>query len=88
MIPPQQKFPSKSSFMTGLDCPRKLWQKLWDRSSAAPFDGMSQLIMEMGTRFGVLAHHLYPGAMLIDVDFRNLDQALLDTEAAIIFNGV
>ncbi|HDH08313.1 MAG TPA: DUF2779 domain-containing protein [Gammaproteobacteria bacterium] len=83
MNPPQQKYLSKSSFMAGLDCPRKLWQLLWDRSSAAPFGGMSQLIMEMGTRFGTLAHQLYPGATLIDVDFRNLDQALLDTEAAI-----
>ena len=69
--------------MAGLDCQRKLWQLLWDRESAAPFGGMSQLIMEMGTRFGILAHQLYPGATLIDVDFRNLDQALLDTQAAI-----
>ncbi|NOY17777.1 MAG: DUF2779 domain-containing protein, partial [Gammaproteobacteria bacterium] len=67
----------------GLDCPRKLWQLFWDRGSAAPFSGMSQLIMEMGTRFGMLAHQLYPGATLIDVDFRELDQALLDTQAAI-----
>jgi hypothetical protein len=83
MNPPQQKYLSKSSFMAGLDCPRKLWQLLWDRESAAPFGGMSQLIMEMGTRFGILAHQLYPGATLIDVDYRNLDQALLDTEATI-----
>ena len=83
MNPLQQKLLSKSSFMAGLDCPRKLWQRLWDRSSAAPFGGMSQLIMEMGTRFGVLAHQLPAGASLVDVDFRNLDQALLDTQAAI-----
>lgn len=78
-----QKNLSKSSFMAGLDCPRKLWQLLWDRGSAAPFGGMSQLIMEMGTRFGTLAHQLYPGATLIDVDYHNLEQALLDTQAAI-----
>ena len=72
MNPPQQKYISKSSFMAGLDCPRKLWQLLWDRSSAAPFGGMSQLLMEMGTRFGVHAHQLYPGSTLIDVVFRNL----------------
>ncbi len=80
---PLLKSLSKSSFMAGLDCPRKLWQLLWDRGSAAPFSGMSQLIMEMGTRFGVLAHQLYPGATLIDVDFRDLNQALRDTQAAI-----
>jgi Domain of unknown function(DUF2779) len=81
--PAQQKYLSKSSFMAGLDCPRKLWQLLWDRDSAAPFNGMSQLIMEMGTRFGILAHQLYPGATLIDVDIRNLEQTRVDTEAAI-----
>ena len=83
MTPPQQKLLSKSSFMAGLDCHRKLWQLLWDRDSAAPFDGMSQLLMEMGNRFGVLAHQLYPGATLIDVDYRHLDQALRDTQAAL-----
>jgi len=81
--PAQQKYLSKSSFMAGLDCPRKLWQLLWDRDSAAPFDGMSQLIMEMGTRFGILTHQLYPGATLIDVDIRNLEQSRVDSEAAI-----
>jgi len=61
------KYISKSSYMAGLDCHRKLWQKLWDRDSAAPLDGMTELIFEFGNRFGVLAHSLYPDATLIDV---------------------
>ena len=73
MNPPMRKYLSKSSFMAGLDCPRKLWQLLCERNRAAPLSGLSQLIMDMGSRFGVLAHQLYSGATLIDVDYRHLD---------------
>lgn len=69
---PQQKYLTKSSFIADLGCLRKLWQHLWDRYSAVPFGGMSQLIMERDTRFGSLAHQLYLGDTLIDVDLRNL----------------
>jgi hypothetical protein len=69
--------------MAGLGCHRKLWQLLWDRGSAAPDDGMSQLIMEYGTRFGELAHSLFPDGTLIDIDISNLDKAVEDTRQAI-----
>lgn len=77
------KYLSKSSYMAGLDCPRKLWQLLWDRDSAAPNDGMAQLIMEYGNRFGELAHTLFPSGTLIDIDIRNLNKAVEDTRQAI-----
>lgn len=77
------KYLSKSSYMAGLDCHRKLWQLLWDRDSAAPYDGMSQLIMEYGKRFGELAHRLFPDATLIDIDISNLNKAVDDTRQAI-----
>lgn len=69
--------------MAGLTCDRKLWQLLWDRNSAAPPDGMSALIMMMGSRFGELAHKLFPGAALIDVNVCNLQKAITDTHDAI-----
>jgi hypothetical protein len=47
--------------MAGLDWLRKFWQRLWDRDSAAPFDGITRLHMYYGSRFGKLAHSLYPG---------------------------
>ena len=77
------KIISKSSYMAGLDCPRKLWQRLHDRASAAPFDGMTRLRMEFGTRFGELAHVLFPGAILIPVNYRKLKDAEEDTRRAI-----
>ena len=77
------KYLSKSSFMAGRDCKRKLWQLLWDRKSASPPDGMAQLNMEFGKRFGVLAHSLYPNGVLIDIDIYNLEKAVEDTRQAI-----
>ena len=69
--------------MAGLDCPRKLWQLLWDRDSASPNDGMAQLIMEYGNRFGQLAHTLFPNGTLIDIDIFNLNKAVEDTRQAV-----
>jgi hypothetical protein len=69
--------------MAGLDCHRQLWNWLWDRKSAAPHDGMTELIFEFGRRFGTLAHELFPGAVLIDIDIFKLDRAVEDTKKAI-----
>ena len=77
------KYISKSSYMAGLDCHRMLWQKLWDRKSAAPLDGMTELIFEFGNRFGVLAHQLFPGSVLIDINIFKLNRAVEDTKKAI-----
>lgn len=77
------KYISKSSYIAGLDCHRKLWNLLWDRKSAAPFDGMTELIFEFGRRFGTLAHSLYPDAVLIDINIFKLNRAVEDTKKAI-----
>ena len=77
------KYISKTSYMAGLDCHRKLWQLLWDRDSAEPFDGMTKLHFEFGNRFGELAHTLFPDAVLIDIDKFKLNRAVEDTTRAI-----
>jgi hypothetical protein len=74
---------SKSSFIAGLTCHRKLWQLLWNRESAAPPSGMDQLKMQFGVRFGEVAHCLYPDAVVIEVDRTKLDRAEEDTQKAI-----
>jgi len=78
-----QKYISKSSYMAGLDCHRKLWQLLWDRNNAGPRSGIDQLRMEFGIRFGEVAHCLYPDAILIDINIRKLKRAEEDTRKAI-----
>ena len=78
-----QKYISKSSYMAGLECHRKLWNLLWDRSSAAPYDAMTELVFDFGRRFGELAHSLFPGAVLIDINVFRLNRAVQDTTEAI-----
>ena len=77
------KYISKSSYMAGLDCHRKLWQLLWDRDSAGKRSGIDQLRMDFGILFGEVAHCLYPNAVLIDIDKRKLKRAEEDTRKAI-----
>ncbi len=74
---------SKSSFVQGLTCHRKLWQLLWDRDSAAEPSGIDKLRMQGGIRFGEVAHCLYPDAVIIEIDIRNLKRAEKDTLRAI-----
>lgn len=77
------KYLSKSKYMAGLNCSRKLWLKIWQPELQAQPEGMTALIMEQGSRFGELAQQLYVDAVLIDIDVRNLMQAEVDTRAAI-----
>jgi hypothetical protein len=74
---------SKSSFVEGLKCHRKLWQLLWDPRSAGEISGIDQLRMKGGIRFGEVAHCLYPDATAIEIDRYNLEQAEKDTLKAI-----
>ncbi|NNE64655.1 MAG: DUF2779 domain-containing protein, partial [Gammaproteobacteria bacterium] len=77
------KYLSKSKYMAGLTCLRRLWLKLWRPELQAQPQGMTALIMQQGSRFGELAQQLYADAVLIDIDVHNLSQAEVDTQAAI-----
>ena len=77
------KYISKTSYMAGLDCHRKLWQRLWDPDSKSKRSGIDQLKMDFGVLFGEVAHCLYPNGVLIDIDKRKLKRAQKDTLDAI-----
>ena len=80
---PPSRYLSKSDYITGLVCHRKLWQRLWDPDSADPPGGINRLNMTMGVRFGELAHRLFPGATLIEIEPARLESAVTATDAAI-----
>lgn len=77
------KYLSKSKYLAGLECPRKLWLLLWRPELQSQPQGMDKLIMEQGSLFGQLAHKLYPEGILLDIDIRDLLRAEDDTRAAI-----
>ena len=56
---------SKSRFMAGLQCHKRLYFECFNRNLADPVDKLQQAIFDPGTEVGVLARNLYPGGLLI-----------------------
>jgi len=75
---------SKSRFTAGLQCHRQLWWKVHEpRAPELKPDAALQAIFNMGNRVGERAREEFPGATLIDLDYRRLKQAVDATRRAI-----
>ncbi len=75
---------SKSRFTAGLQCHRQLWWKVHEPKAPElqPDPGL-RAIFDMGNRVGERARQEFPGATLIDLDYRRLRQAVDATRRAI-----
>ncbi|MCB1616470.1 MAG: DUF2779 domain-containing protein [Pseudomonadales bacterium] len=71
---------SKSRYITGLQCEKRLWLKTW-RPQLSSFDESTQRIFSQGTEVGELAHQYFDGGVLVDFDYKNPDKAIAETEA-------
>ncbi len=75
---------SKSRFTAGLQCHRQLWWKVHEpRAPELRPDAALQGIFDMGNRVGERAREEFPGATLIDLDYRRLQAAVDATRKAI-----
>jgi len=76
---------SKSHFTAGLQCHRQLWWKVHepDAPELLQSDPSEQAILDMGTRVGERARQEFPGATLIQVDYRRPEEAIRETRRAI-----
>ena len=74
---------SKSRFIAGLQCEKRLWLEIHDRSLADEVDDMTQGIFDQGHEVGELAQTLYPGGVLIDEDYLHIPDAVKSTEKAV-----
>jgi len=75
---------SKSRYTAGLQCHRLLWWKTHE--PGAPElkpDASLQALFDMGNRVGKRARQEFPGATLIDLDYRNRHRAVEATRQAI-----
>ena len=72
---------SKSRFLAGLQCHKRLYMKCYERELAAPPDEAQEATFETGTAVGVLARELYPGGVLVDEDHLHHDSAVERTRA-------
>lgn len=79
---------SKSRYLSGCQCPLKLWYDSYARHLAPPPDVVQQAIFATGRAVGLLAQRRYPGGRLIDIDYRHTKQALARTLALMADSSV
>ena len=92
---------SKSRFMAGLQCLKRLYLETYARHLADPRDPGSQAVLDSGTRVGELARQRFPGGVLISEQYDQHAQAVESTaramqdesipsmyEAAFTFEGI
>jgi hypothetical protein len=86
---------SKTRYVAGLQCPKRLWLLAHGSAAAAPPDPATEAILALGSRIGVRAHALFPGGVLVPEASRRSDEALAETRALLadrsvpaIFEGV
>ena len=74
---------SKSRFMVGLQCHKRLYLECFHPELADPLDVGRQAILDTGTQVGELARDLYPGGVQITEDHLHHRAAVSSTEKAL-----
>src|SRR5437763_7579268 len=84
---------SKSKFVAGVQCIKRLYWQVHEPELAAEQNAAAEAIIEQGRAVGMLARRLFPGG--VEVCERSLDQAIRTTrelvanpEIPAIFEGV
>ena len=60
-----QIFLSKSKFLAGSQCHKRLYLQVYQPELAAQPDASGEAIMEQGHEVGLLAHRLFPGGIKV-----------------------
>jgi len=72
---------SKSKFLSGLQCHKRLYLEVHQPSIATKPDAATQAMFEMGTEVGELARSRFPGGVLVTAGYRQTEAALVQTAA-------
>lgn len=70
---------SKSKFLSGLQCHKRLYLEIHQPALATPPDASTRAILDMGTEIGVLAQQRFPGGVLVKAGFRQREAAVAET---------
>jgi uncharacterized protein DUF2779 len=70
---------SKSKFLAGLQCHKRLYLEFTHPELAEPPDSSTQALLVMGTEIGVLAQQRFPGGVLVSPGLRPRDAAVAQT---------
>ncbi|NJL18017.1 MAG: hypothetical protein HC938_13400 [Nitrospira sp.] len=76
---------SKSKFLSGVQCLKRLYLEIHHPGLATPPDASTQAILDMGTEIGRLAQQYFPGGVLVKAGFRQREAAVAET-AALVHN--
>ena len=74
---------SKTRFIAGLQCLKRLYLECYDRDLADPIDETQQAIFDTGTGVGELARQRFPDGRLIEERYFEHSQAVKTTETAL-----
>jgi hypothetical protein len=74
---------SKSKFLSGLQCHKRLYLEVHHPSLATKPDAGTQAMFDMGTEVGELARSRFPGGVLVTAGYRQTEAALAQTAALI-----
>ncbi|MGE3979032.1 MAG: DUF2779 domain-containing protein, partial [Nitrospira sp.] len=72
---------SKSKFLSGLQCHKRLYLEIHQPALATPPDASMQAILDMGTEIGILAQQRFRGGLLVKARFRQRETAIAETAA-------
>lgn len=81
--PPKAPRLSKSKFLSGLQCHKRLYLEIHQPFLATKPDAATQAMFEMGTEVGELARSRFPGGVLVSAGYRQSEAALAQTAALI-----
>ncbi|MCB2212096.1 DUF2779 domain-containing protein [bacterium] len=74
---------SKSRLLSFRQCPLRLWNEVHRRDQKTEPDGAAQARFDNGNRVGELAQQRWPGGVLIDAEYWDIDTALKQTQVAL-----
>lgn len=76
---PKTRRLSKSKFLSGVQCHKRLYLEIYEPHLATPPDPGTQAMLDMGTEVGELARQRFPGGRLVTAGHRQTDAALAET---------
>jgi len=79
---------SKSRYLSGLQCPRRLYLEICARDLASEFDEGTQAVLDAVKRVGELARQRYPGGVLVDVEYFKVEEGIARTSAILAAPGL
>lgn len=74
---------SKSKFLSGLQCPKRLYLEVYSPELATPPDPWRQAMLDKGKLLGELARARFPGGVLVECTYRRPAEALSKTAALV-----